>query len=157
MLSLTGLVRLPDCDYMKSCASWIQLSYIESDRLARIDRSLQINSYAVVFVEHSQQTLRTLYLKALPGPLGWAPSYLVPAATGLSIYGGAEGHKLLEFLSTLQVLPGPLSSSVWVSYRKPRSSSVVRCCECAGTVLVPNVSELELTISAAHTSDQRWL
>lgn len=59
---------------------------------------------AVMFVEQSQQTLRGLYLKALPGPLGWAPSYLVPTATALSIYGGANGHKLLEVLNTLQVV-----------------------------------------------------
>lgn len=71
----------------------------------------------VVFVEHSQQTLRSLYLKALPGPLGWAPSYLVPAATGLSIYGSANGHRLLQFLSTLQAPDWfPMSQSLSMQY-----------------------------------------
>ena len=56
----------------------------------------------MVFVEQSQQTLRSLYLKALPGPLCWAPSYLVPVAAGLSVYGAANGHRLFHLLQTLQ-------------------------------------------------------
>lgn len=71
----------------------------------------------VVLVEQSQQTLRTLYLKALPGPLGWAPSYLVPAATGLSIYGSANGHRLLHFLGSMQAPDWfPMSQSLATQY-----------------------------------------
>jgi len=60
-------------------------------------------SPADLFVERSQHTLRSLYVRALPGPLAWAPSFLVPAAAGLSIFGGVNGHHLLHFLQGLQV------------------------------------------------------
>ena len=61
--------------------------------------------HADQYVEKSQETLRSIYLRVLPGPLRWVPSFLVPTAAGLAIVGSVKAHLLLEIAQHLQVCP----------------------------------------------------
>jgi len=83
-------------------------------------RAESVSTNLHMFVERSQHTLRSLYVKALPGPLAWAPSFLVPAAAGLSIFGGCNGHHLLHALQKLQWFPGwfPMAQTLSTQYAK---------------------------------------
>ena len=65
----------------------------------------QLFLHADQYVEKSQETLRSIYLRVLPGPLRWVPSFLVPTAAGLAIVGSVKAHLLLEIAQHLQVCP----------------------------------------------------